>query len=824
MGNRGDRGGCLCLGVGYRGLGLAVVLVAAGASASFGEVLFVDQAATGAGDGSSWTDAFTDLQEALAEARGEPGRYDAIWVAGGVYTPASADGDRDISFELVDGVALLGGFRGDEADSAERTPMDDDTAPETALSGDLNGDDGPGGDNRGENARSVVTTPYGIGRVILDRLIVERGEDDLVLGPTAGVTTVAADCTFTDCVIRQNRSAGTCAGLLVGGVLTERVEILRCVFEGNASQRGGAGLFIAYHSAEVTVTDSRFEGNEVASTVLQARGGAIFIRRAPSTFTRCNFIGNAVHMTTSDAAYAETEGGAIYCGDSNDGRENPLIVRDCRFESNTSLLHDSPVGYAGGGAIFSENPTTVVDSTFVGNTSTALNVEDADQSAGGGAVVVAFSSEAVLRESLFESNRCESSGIASGGAVHLGVDQSAVIDGCVFSENSSMTAAPEAQPRSCTTCGGGAVSIFSSGTVDVLNSTFDGNSFADDSVGLFSYSSFSPGHSGGALLVFASGAVHVAECGFLNNETALYATTPHDFDYEQGPFPSGASLSGETVDVRSCGLDGNTLTVDQDRHNRPAEESAALAMFSDSSTITNTLITRNLAPMTGGLYIGEGPTGGEAIVTNATIASNVGQTESAAGLYTLVPTRAVNTIAWDNASTAASLQDQQIGAGTDVILGGSFLVDSSIVAGWDDSLAGSNTLDADPLFVDPELGDYHLSPGSPAIDSGDNTALPADLDADLDGFPRRIDDPMAPDTGIGEPPIVDRGAYEAVGSCPADFAPPYGLLDLSDVTAFVFSFLNPDYDDRAQMLAEPYDVADLADVVAFVTSFSAGCP
>ncbi|MHC4456605.1 MAG: LamG-like jellyroll fold domain-containing protein, partial [Planctomycetota bacterium] len=57
-------------------------------------------------------------------------------------------------------------------------------------------------------------------------------------------------------------------------------------------------------------------------------------------------------------------------------------------------------------------------------------------------------------------------------------------------------------------------------------------------------------------------------------------------------------------------------------------------------------------------------------------------------------------------------------------------------------------------------GDYHLLPGSPCIDAGDNFAVRPSVLTDIVGRPRFIDDVNTPDTGSGAPPVIDMGAYE----------------------------------------------------------------
>jgi hypothetical protein len=65
-----------------------------------------------------------------------------------------------------------------------------------------------------------------------------------------------------------------------------------------------------------------------------------------------------------------------------------------------------------------------------------------------------------------------------------------------------------------------------------------------------------------------------------------------------------------------------------------------------------------------------------------------------------------------------------------------------------------------------DFGDLRLQPGSPAIDAGSNEYVPDDVTTDFDRNPRFVDDPATePDTGAGDPPIVDMGAYEFQVDC-----------------------------------------------------------
>ncbi len=76
------------------------------------------------------------------------------------------------------------------------------------------------------------------------------------------------------------------------------------------------------------------------------------------------------------------------------------------------------------------------------------------------------------------------------------------------------------------------------------------------------------------------------------------------------------------------------------------------------------------------------------------------------------------------------------------------------------SATGQEThgLQADPSFVAAAGADFHLNPGSPAIDSADSGA-PGQPTTDLDGG-ARFDDPATANTGLGPRAYDDRGAFE----------------------------------------------------------------
>ena len=153
-------------------------------NAALAKIIYVDDDAVGANDGSSWVDAYTYLQDALADANSAD-KPAEIRVAQGVYKPDQGNGitpgDWYATFTLINGVAIRGGYAG----SGEPDPNARDVeAFATILSGDLAGDDVDVNDpadlldepTRRENSSTVVMGSGTDDTAVLDGLTITAGQ------------------------------------------------------------------------------------------------------------------------------------------------------------------------------------------------------------------------------------------------------------------------------------------------------------------------------------------------------------------------------------------------------------------------------------------------------------------------------------------------------------------------------------------------------------------------------------------------------------------------------------------------------------------------
>ncbi|MCH8148022.1 MAG: hypothetical protein IH987_08525 [Planctomycetes bacterium] len=396
--------------------------VAGGAFA--GQVIYVNDDASGANNGSSWNDAFVTVQDAIAQASSG----DQVWVAAGVYYPDGVGPplDRNASIVLKDAVELYGGFAGNESALADR----DFQTHQSILSGDLLGNDEPVNCNTDgecqfngrycvsgacvvktmidDNSYTVVTADGMSSATVLDGFIVTGGHANgsfqhngprqygagMYVRYVDGPTPVPSEPMIRNCRFEWN-SARVWGGALFVQAHPSAPDgpyIEGCMFFRNSSLNPDVSLGGALYNLD---TDTRLDQctfeNNLAAGGLGGFGGAIgtqnlvlFLslgRFASMKINRCTFINNRT----------DGYGGAMY--DSH----NDTVFRNCTFVGNRAKM---------GGAYSNVGGTpTVVNSVFVGNAATELSPVAPSRS--GGALAMPGSDrdqEATIVNCLFVNN------------------------------------------------------------------------------------------------------------------------------------------------------------------------------------------------------------------------------------------------------------------------------------------------------------------------------------------------------------------------------------------------------------------------------------
>jgi hypothetical protein len=223
-------------------------------------------------------------------------------------------------------------------------------------------------------------------------------------------------------------------------------------------------------------------------------------------------------------------------------------------------------------------------------------------------------------------------------------------------------------------------------------------------------------HSGGGMFNHQSSPT-IINCMFIGNTAAYFGGGMHNID-NSNPI------------VTSCTFSENKAGFGGGIHN----------LSNSNPTVTSCSFSGNTARWWGG---GMRNFQSNSTVTNCTFSSNTVQYNGGGGMHNhLSNTTITNCIFWDNALD--EIYDAQSLA---------IVSYSDVQGGW----PGTGNIDTDPCFVQSGYwdvnsawiyGDYHLLFGSPCIDAGDNTSVPANT-CDLDGNPRIVGT------------AVDMGAYES---------------------------------------------------------------
>ena len=325
-----------------------------------GNVLYVKERATGAGNVSSWEDAFATLDAALAVVSA---KKNEIWVAGDLMVPV------DPSWVRIDNsVVVRGGFVGTEDEAAARPAG----AKSTIDGQDL------------YDVMLLSVKPDA--KVTFENFIFSRAKSHAVNKRGQG------DLAFANCDFLNNGRTQKASGRAIystGEAGNAALSVSNCFFGGqmynSAAETTGHGAAIHLSNyRRLTVDDSLFVSNGMAkanesTNAGGAMGSAIYGYNTPATMRTSRFSGNcnAVKAATGN-------GGTVALYGFLDGS----AFTNCVWSGNYELHRDANSQSTGGALVLSPGSASqkvdIQSCTFAYNVSqgaasaSALNIRSGD--------------------------------------------------------------------------------------------------------------------------------------------------------------------------------------------------------------------------------------------------------------------------------------------------------------------------------------------------------------------------------------------------------------------------------------------------------------
>ncbi len=323
-------------------------------------VIHVKWNASGANNGTSWADAYTDLQSALSAAISG----DEIWVTAGTYKPTTGI-DRTVSFTLKIGVAIYGGFAGTETLLTQRDPATN----VTILSGDI----GIMGDNS-DNSYHVVIGSSENNSAILDGVTITAGNANSSMYSSdqskgGGMYNDKGSPTLMNIIFNGNYATFG-GGMYNGGEYSypngSNPILTNVIFNANSAIEGG-GIRNENYSNPI-LTNVTFSGN----SAVRSGGGMENFHYGSPILTNVTFSGNT--------------GGAGGGGIINWSSSSPILT-------NVTFNVNSATDWGGG--IYNDNGSnpSLKNVTFSGN-----------QASQGGGMYNAYGSDPSVTNSILYSN------------------------------------------------------------------------------------------------------------------------------------------------------------------------------------------------------------------------------------------------------------------------------------------------------------------------------------------------------------------------------------------------------------------------------------
>lgn len=345
-------------------------------TAPAGLIWYVDADAAPGGDGTDWSTAYADLQDALAVAS----FGDEIWVAEGTYHPDRGGGDRDDSFSLQDGVGVYGGFAGSETERWER----DWVGHVTILSGDIGLPD-----VSTDNSHHGVFANGSSSETVLDGFTITHGFSESQAG--GGMLNLEA-APILEHLIFVNNSATVGGGMFNFGSAPSLFDV---TFELNTAGQGG-GLANSFSSP--TLDTCWFHWNGAGNN-----GGGM---------ANSDFSSPTLYRVLFEENSAPLGGGMVNAGESSPTLD--LVA----FVGNSAPIGGGGGGGYGGGLLDSLAYSTLTNVLFLNN--------QADVAGGG--MLVTDAGGTLLQHATFHGNTAGE----AGGALVVAGGAEAIVANCIF--------------------------------------------------------------------------------------------------------------------------------------------------------------------------------------------------------------------------------------------------------------------------------------------------------------------------------------------------------------------------------------------------------
>jgi predicted outer membrane repeat protein len=351
---------------------MLLLLLAILHTTAVGKIIYVDDNAAGANNGSSWENAYLYLQDALADANSAE-KSAEIRVAQGIYKPDLGSGimpgDKNATFRLISGVAIYGGYAGlGESDPDEH----DVDLYKSILSGDLESNDVEMEDlrelfsdpTRNDNSRHVLIGSYTDETAVLDGFTITGGRSigaygDVIGG--AGIGIEAGGPTITNCVFTGNASFGDASALVNRNGSCP--SIINCTFSNNFSLHGAmenyeSSPMLAYckfsNNSEIGIQNRDNSYPILVNCTFENNITGISSQSDCNiTLTDCTFIKNSSHGIEHEFGGKLSLTGCVFrdnmgsVGVGINSHADELTLTDCLFIHNIASGWGSAINYTG---------------------------------------------------------------------------------------------------------------------------------------------------------------------------------------------------------------------------------------------------------------------------------------------------------------------------------------------------------------------------------------------------------------------------------------------------------------------------------------------